>query len=579
MRYHRREYLEPVETEKAEIARLQREAEERFDESYRKSAIGRGRMSKKAKLEKLGITAEEAAWAFDFFGPRWSLVNILRYDDGGQDKTDPAGWKRWVNEKAEKPILLTDVNVLLDHFLHRRRLVATERYFSLFNDQEVSGYEGQLQSGVEYTSQLIIDLDAHLEKVDDLWDRYWAIRESAEVTPIVIQSSDSGGLHLYWGLPRLMDVEEAQNHAAIGVIRKGIPIKAGICEVFPDYEAPIRVPFGPGSYLRDPDTLEVVKGSFAEIFRLFRSRILEQKQGGIMPFGETGSIDDEGLMDGTQLYDALWDFDPCEGIEDVHDADDVTPATEQSHDAPRPEEWDLGRRLWEDGLTGEIDRYDAIPVVVRHCYFERGVTKGEELVHEVYEWLKQKHNYKSDRFPRSPRAVFKDILKVVQDHLRYARQRNLQPHGGARLVHCLTKDDCIRILELAVKLVPDFGKKATPHKILHGLFPLFLYARNRTKTDLINPVFRLPKDTMVKSFPSWTTKPRSPFYYRKWLDVLQAKGILVVEDSAYSPGRGKQRGRSRRYRLVHTFNPGIPVPTSDDGFRIAADNSDLLPDS
>ena len=86
MRYHRREYLEPVETEKAEIARLQKEAEERFDESYRKSAVGRGRMSREAKLEKLGITEEEAGWAFDFFGPRWSLVNILRYDDGGQDK-------------------------------------------------------------------------------------------------------------------------------------------------------------------------------------------------------------------------------------------------------------------------------------------------------------------------------------------------------------------------------------------------------------------------------------------------------------------------------------------------------------
>ena len=93
MKHDRWKYCEPPPPE-AVLDSLQKESQKRFDASY-KAGFGRqSRMPLRDKLNKLGITEEEAQWALSFFGPSGSILNVINYDDGGLERVDPRGWYR-----------------------------------------------------------------------------------------------------------------------------------------------------------------------------------------------------------------------------------------------------------------------------------------------------------------------------------------------------------------------------------------------------------------------------------------------------------------------------------------------------
>lgn len=98
-----------------------------------------------------------------------------------------------------------------------------------------------------------LDLDNRCG-TDELYARYRSFR-AVLPTPLVIQSSSSLGLHLYYYIDGLCRSTEIKRLLADLLTGHGIQAKPGYIETFPGNVSHLRLPLGKDSMLLDPDTL------------------------------------------------------------------------------------------------------------------------------------------------------------------------------------------------------------------------------------------------------------------------------------------------------------------------------------
>lgn len=109
----------------------------------------------------------------------------------------------------------------------------------------------------QYTSHFAIDLDIGGGK-KDLRSRYDAIIKILP-NPIVFQSSNSWGLHLYYLLERPMHREVLRHLLQVEIQAANVKEAPGQVEFFPGYLRKLRLPLGKDNYLLDNRSLESLR--------------------------------------------------------------------------------------------------------------------------------------------------------------------------------------------------------------------------------------------------------------------------------------------------------------------------------
>ena len=99
-----------------------------------------------------------------------------------------------------------------------------------------------------------IDIDNKTSEIS-LKERYDKIREAFRC-PLVVRSSSSGGLHLYYLFKKRMEKGELALKIKTILKMAGITVKRGLIEIFPGLISQLRLPMGLGSCILDPETLE-----------------------------------------------------------------------------------------------------------------------------------------------------------------------------------------------------------------------------------------------------------------------------------------------------------------------------------
>ena len=93
--------------------------------------------------------------------------------------------------------------------------------------------------------------------------------------PLVLQSSERGGLHVYAFLSPDFPIcwSKLLNLTKTQLLKRGIDIKPGTCEVFLEPNVSLRLPLGKGSFLLDPGTLQPFCTDVAEAIRFIEKTI------------------------------------------------------------------------------------------------------------------------------------------------------------------------------------------------------------------------------------------------------------------------------------------------------------------
>ena len=131
------------------------------------------------------------------------------------------------------------------------------------------------------TSYLMLDVDAcspyHPEMGDRFGDLLASLEELGLVRPVIIRSSDNGGLHVYFPLNQQVKTWSSAKKLEDHLTRQGFVIKGGTLELFPNAKADRdslynghRLPLQAGSFLLNPHSLEIISGDPADFLAQWR---------------------------------------------------------------------------------------------------------------------------------------------------------------------------------------------------------------------------------------------------------------------------------------------------------------------
>jgi hypothetical protein len=195
-------------------------------------------MTLEEKLARLGISDIDLNFYFELFAQ-----NPQRY----MIKMNDGNWQV-IKSKTGRFVKL-DRHVATYHLL--------SRYWVATFAPEVPRY-------------LCIDIDAS----ESLPSIYRIVRDWVP-HPIVFQSSDSKGLHVYafrdFDFP--IRADKLIRIISTELKIRGVKMAPGICEVFPAPNKFLRLPLGKGSFLLDPNTLTPMNLSLRESIKFIKENL------------------------------------------------------------------------------------------------------------------------------------------------------------------------------------------------------------------------------------------------------------------------------------------------------------------
>ena len=133
----------------------------------------------------------------------------------------------------------------------------------LMGKHRVATFPGRTPStlclDLDYSTDLKVTLDAILRIFPE---------------PLVIQSSMSKGIHLYYFLDSKIRVNKLQKLINKRLNNYGIGVRPGYCEIFPQINRALRLPLGKGSYVLDEETLSPLHQNVGEGIKLIKEKII-----------------------------------------------------------------------------------------------------------------------------------------------------------------------------------------------------------------------------------------------------------------------------------------------------------------
>jgi hypothetical protein len=119
------------------------------------------------------------------------------------------------------------------------------------------------------TRYLCLDLDYSVDLKETL-DTILCIFPKS----LVIQSSMSKGIHVYYFFDSKIRVNKLQKLTKLRLNDHGIRVRPGYCEIFPQINRALRLPLGIGSYVLDEETLNPLHQNVGEGIKLIKERII-----------------------------------------------------------------------------------------------------------------------------------------------------------------------------------------------------------------------------------------------------------------------------------------------------------------
>ncbi|MGB7062820.1 MAG: hypothetical protein WBF13_10785 [Candidatus Zixiibacteriota bacterium] len=262
-----------------------------------------------------------------------------------------------------------------------------------------------------YIDYLMLDIDNHDNQDEgSLQPRVKAIVGAIEGDPLIYQSSSSGGIRICFFLPEPVAREVLLRGCKDYFQQKNVVVKPGWIEVMTGRKGD-RLPFGQGSYLVDPFTLE-------PIYHLTLTETILKSH----------DVFEHHLM--------VLPFD-CQSQAQISVPDSQGDGVYSR----------IVTRLLEDGLYPEIDTNDALMKLSWDLIVRQGCPKPE-AERFLVNWIQHKHNGLSNR-TNSGRVddIFAQIGRIVR-----RTDRNKARYSGskyARREKRLSLSDVRKILALA----------------------------------------------------------------------------------------------------------------------------------
>ena len=241
----------------------------------------------------------------------------------------------------------------------------------------------------------------------DLLHRYDAVVRALGHPSVLLRSSGSGGVHLYYlfadpvELHQLRDPESVHGAVVRLLAAYGVPEKSGRIEVYPrgQYrrrgpQTRLRLPFGRESMALDPFTLDrLTRGSPADDLRHLSASLRR----GVVSFAEP----EEWLEEAKQLPPVVKRRNGKRRLQARHDG---TRSTRSSNTAD-------AKTVWRTGLTANRQFNGAVWTLGwdLRC---RGLSV-EAARSKIIEWLDEKHNGCSRTYNASHVIAYKEIQDIL----------------------------------------------------------------------------------------------------------------------------------------------------------------------
>lgn len=315
--------------------------------------------------------------------------------------------------------------------------------------------DGERGGRISVTRHLLIDLDLGAGP-DDLRRRAAAVRQALG-EPTFVLSSPSGGAHLVYLFERetpLFPIRGPGGNTGSAILllkHRNLAEKRGVVEVFPGalcWLAPenvCRLPFGPGAYLLDPETLSIVDGAHFGV-RALRF-VGEQLESGDLEYADPAVWAREALA-----LPIARNLRPT-GV--------ISTARERA------------QKYLDHGLPGFGERRRAV-LSLAYYWWWQGKSE-EEATRLTQDWLESHHNNNSRDWnaSRNKQPLLDDCQSVVE--FVYERRREMMIRRAQEMPP-LTCEEVRPITELALR-VAERTKGGQP-----------VYIKTRTKSVRIDPV-------------------------------------------------------------------------------------------
>ena len=481
-------------------------------------------------LAEFGIRLEDLdlLWCL---APDPSQLLLRRFGFG---PTDPWITKWYVPKEDDNEPVQLNFGHLVGHWGQRGILIGTLRSLEI---------DGQRWAGL-----LTIDVDCHDGDKASVLPRVAALQGRLGV-PVMVRSSDSGGLHLYYALQApagaqhrwmfRVDVVVPRVNAAIQ--QAGIPN----VEVYPKGLSKLRFPFGLGSCLLNPDLQpmdgETTPTNVGQQLATFHRMLAAYQQS-----------QDEFLSRLPQVSQTMVGQGPARPAED---------SEPQFHDGPEAElgtgQADYRRRcecLLRDGLHHEESR---VPAVLQLSPYLIGslpdLSPGSEaqVTTELTEWLRTKHNGLSNGIRTQGWDEIAGWIATTVKRDFAARRQN--PQLAVRTRMSFYPDEVSYLLELLDWKFPG-GHPEKRRAAWRFLVDFAEYIKRRgTQVSLGSWKVDVPRKSWSR-FRGASKKPEKASYYRKRIAWLGEAGILLA-----SSGYSAAAARSRTYDVQYAWDGNGPI--------------------
>jgi len=317
------------------------------------------------------------------------------------------------------------------------------------------------------SSYFLIDTDNKENPKPDeesLETRFHKISSSFPVSPTIIQSSSSKGLHLYYFLDKSYPVERIKEIITQRLNRNGIHLKPGQYELFPTFKSRgHRLPFGRGSYLLDYHLNPIHSKPIQGIDLFFHG--LKSK---IIPF-------DDLLREEEKWKSVIEEFHEIRKNKGTiykdntnnnnstiikNSTNNFSFSSSPSNKAP-PFLHLNAEKLWEEGLRVPASRNESLLILINDGYWE-GLDE-QETYEKIEEWLYKKNNGLSKDWNERPDWVLQNLRYAIEKRYTF---------GGQRQVF-LTRGNVRRI----VLITGNISRKSKRFKRLQFLYDLLLYIK------------------------------------------------------------------------------------------------------
>ncbi len=322
----------------------------------------------------------------------------------------------------------TDVEIFEEYFVKRRQpflIKSSEDWYErkgLLTSNHVINHLNEKYWCAAFgnrimTKKLCFDIDNHNDKTTEVQESYDYLIDCFGITPLVFQSSESGGLHLYYDLEKWFPQDEVNLHI------EQIIAKKNNIELRRTKTKSLRLPVGKNSYLLDFNTLLPL--SFDKLEQMNEIKLMIENQK-IEPLSGEELFQDISIEKGISKVMGNSEF-----ILDMQD-------------------------LFEHGLYLPSSRNESL--LMLNWYFQAiEGKKPHETAPILKRWIAEKHNGMSKDWISSPVGVYKQIDSMVANFDRgkvnfKPKQTNINT-ADIKYVENLTDDSkyqkfLLRLIEL-----------------------------------------------------------------------------------------------------------------------------------